>query len=76
VSVPRELRVLREATDAYLSTLQEIEPALEQWADVHRFTTPTYGLLLDEVRRALLPHRMGTPAAVARVAAELPYLLG
>jgi hypothetical protein len=73
VSVPRELRALRAATDVYLSTLREIEPALEQWADVHRFTEPTYGRLLDEVRRALVSRQMGTPAAVARVAAELPH---
>jgi hypothetical protein len=69
--VPLELLKLRSATAAYVAIVRDLVPWAEQVADINRIIRPEYGNLLDELRAALLPHEMGTPAAIDRVVGEL-----
>lgn len=72
---PIELLTLRSATNTYLSVLADAESWAHQAADVNRVVQPDYAASLDwlrdELRTARNAHESGTPAAVARVVAEL-----
>ncbi len=72
---PAELLSLRSATTTYLDMLRDVAEWAEQAADVNRRIRPDYAARLeglsDEIRTALLPREMGTPAAVGRIVAEL-----
>ena len=73
--VPTELLALRTATTTYLSMLADAESWAHQAADVNRIASRDYASQLDwlrdELRAARLAHESGTPAAIARVVAEL-----
>lgn len=72
-SVPVELLKLRSATNAFLQILSDVEVWAEQAADVAALRDPGYRSLLDEILAAqrLFPRLNGTPAAIARICAEL-----
>lgn len=73
----RELRILKDATAAYLAVLQDFDQWAEQAADVNRRVRPDFAAeldgLRDQVRAAMLTDLppMGTPAVIARALSEL-----
>lgn len=68
---PHDLLRLRSATAAYLAIVRELEPLLEQVADVNRLHMPAWAELHAELRGALREHTMGTPASIGRALARL-----
>jgi len=73
-SVPRELRILRDATTDYLWAVRQSAAWAEQTADVNRVRDPERAAQLDRLRdelRAALVDQPGTPGNIALVLAEL-----
>lgn len=71
----RELRILRDATAAYVSVLRDFDQWVEQAADVNRLIRPDYAGSLDdlrdEVRSAIAARVVGTPHSIALAVAAL-----
>jgi hypothetical protein len=71
----RELLALRSASRTFLTMIEDAEQWAEQVSDLNRVVQPEYSALLDglrdQLRVALRPSEMGTPAAIAAALAEL-----